>query len=388
MIRVVHLIRSFGNPTQPYTSHFLELLANSASTTNHLVISDRVDKKPQKIKVLTTNTMRSIFKINIVLFIVKRLFLDREFNQICCSFSIKQKIKFLLKWEPLLNRDLEVLHVHHLQTVNFELLKYLQIKNVKMVLSLRGKDIISDTIYGKSLFLEKVSYFKKVHVISKYMYSLSVYKGIPKHKLKLVYRGVDKTTVLKQNIINFKKTAKQFKEIRAIIAGRLAWEKGHIYALDSVYRLKQKGVIIKLDIYGEGSFREFMEYRIHQLQLENEVFLKGHVVNKELKTYYKNYDIAIQPSIYEALSNGLLDFVFHGLPCVISNVGGMVEIIEDGINGKIFNINKPSDMDESIIESLLLNKDNLLQFNQNLYKKFTIQNEIEGMTSLYVNLDN
>src|SRR5690606_30737279 len=167
---------------------------------------------------------------------------------------------------------------------------------------------------------EKLDLADEIHCISHYMknellkeYSLNS---------KVVYRG--------QQFPEFndiKQSPNNTDKLKIIAVGRLVWEEGHIYLIESIHRLVNQGYSFEVDIYGEGSLYEFLQFRINQLGLENTIRLKGFIENSSLKLMYKNYDLAVQPSLSEALSNGLIDFMFHNLPCIITDVGGMPEII-------------------------------------------------------------
>lgn len=47
------------------------------------------------------------------------------------------------------------------------------------------------------------------------------------------------------------------------------------------------------------------------------------------------FDLFVYPSLHEALGSTLLDAMRLGLPIVASNVGGIPEIVEDGVNGRL-----------------------------------------------------
>lgn len=131
-----------------------------------------------------------------------------------------------------------------------------------------------------------------------------------------------------------------------------------------------------------------MEHRIIQLNLLNKVNLKGHLEQDELRKMYKKYHLAIQPSMSEALSNGLLDLVFHNLPCVISNVGGMPEIVKDGVNGLIFDVSKPEQLDSAILNCLKIDQNKLWIYNETLIDKFSLKKEIKELEKMYVDVFN
>jgi glycosyltransferase involved in cell wall biosynthesis len=183
---------------------------------------------------------------------------------------------------------------------------------------------------------------------------------------------------------NIKKTNPTSNSIKAIAVGRLVWEKGHIYLLESIIRLIKKGQPIELDIFGDGPLLEFLNFRINQLGLENNIALKGYIANNKLKTLYKNYNVALQPSLSEALSNGLMDFMVHNLPCVVSSAGGMNEIIVHGENGFVFNILNPSEIDDYIIKAANMDFKKLKAFNDTYKNKFDHRIEVKKLDNLYV----
>jgi glycosyltransferase involved in cell wall biosynthesis len=51
--------------------------------------------------------------------------------------------------------------------------------------------------------------------------------------------------------------------------------------------------------------------------------------------YLSAFDLFVYPSLHEALGSALLDAMQFGLPIVATNVGGIPEIVEDGVNGKL-----------------------------------------------------
>jgi len=385
MKQVVHILRHFGHPNQSYTTKLLESLNLDSSKLTHKVVCDSILKNSKGIQVFKTNSYRTIFFNPLAcLWSLKMVLLDSFYKEVTKEFSFKNRLKKAVKWLPLWKQKPDVIHIHHLQVVDLWLLKYIKSKNIKCVLSLRGMELMRETLNKEkqSLFLEKITCVDKVHVISQFMFDYALEKSIPKQKLIKVYRGFDKEIILSKNLKSDDYT--KCETIKIIAVGRLAWEKGHEQLLDSVARFKKKGYQMSLDIYGEGPLEENLKFRVYQLELMNEIFFKGQVSNHELKEQYKKYDVAVQPSLFEALSNGLLDFAIHLLPCVIPNVGGMPEIIKQGQNGIVYNPENPEALDKAILDALQLDKQNLRNVNNSIYKTFSIENELFGLNDIYL----
>jgi len=84
----------------------------------------------------------------------------------------------------------------------------------------------------------------------------------------------------------------------------------------------------------EGLFRE----RIGDL---HNIELVGFVDN--VGDYMSAFDVFVFPSLHEAMGSSVLDAMQFGLPVVASNVGGLPEFVESGINGVLI---EPESVDE------------------------------------------
>lgn len=369
---ICHLLMAFGNKNQSYTTDLLEKI-NESSENEHFVFCNKIFETSNDIKVFDSFQQNKI----IAIFEFFKLYAgDESFRQVTRKFTTRRE---RYKWIQLVQLDFDVIHVHHAQAISYDVLDYLAKKKIKIVISLRGRDLLVNTLNQKKFeeLYDKLKLADEIHCISEYMQKKLF--EISSLKAKVIYRGQ-----LQPKKNNIKNSYKITNEIKIIVVGRLVWEKGHVFLLESIYRLKQRGYKIKVDIYGTGNIEEFLEFRIKQLNIENEVELKGFLENNKLKEIYKNYDIALQPSISEALSNGLIDLVLHNIPCVITDVGGMPEIIENNKNGIIFPQSQMELMDEAILKACNLKPDVLKPHNKNLRDKFSFNQEIESLNQLYI----
>jgi glycosyltransferase involved in cell wall biosynthesis len=86
--------------------------------------------------------------------------------------------------------------------------------------------------------------------------------------------------------------------------------------------------------------------------------------------YLANSTLYYQPSINEPHGIAVLEAMYHSLPCVVSNVGGLPESVLDNYNGIVVD---PNNIDEHIkaITSLLNDDDMCSTFGKNAYSRYT-----------------
>jgi glycosyltransferase involved in cell wall biosynthesis len=371
MKNICHVLIAFGNKNQNYTTALLNSL-NNLSSSCHFVYCHAKLEDSRYINIIQS---KSLSRWKSYLLIFKLSLRDSKFKKLYHQIGYTK----IYKWLLLINQEIDVIHVHHMHIIPVEILDYFKSKNVNIIVSLRGRDLLLNTKNEKNYLelLNKLELASSIHTISNYM--ACNLKSRFQFSCEVIYRGI--VMPEKENI---KKTNPKSNSIKAIAVGRLVWEKGHIYLLESIIRLIKKGQPIELDIFGDGPLLEFLNFRINQLGLENNIALKGYVANNKLKTLYKNYNVALQPSLSEALSNGLMDFMVHNLPCVVSSAGGMNEIIVHGENGFVFNILNPSEIDDYIIKAANMDFKKLKAFNDTYKNKFDHRIEVKKLDNLYV----
>ncbi len=92
---------------------------------------------------------------------------------------------------------------------------------------------------------------------------------------------------------------------------------------------------VKFVWVGGGSMLEEMRRIVLEHGLGDNVKFVGHL--EEIERFYKNATVYFQPSLIESQGISVIEAMSFGLPCVVSNVGGIPEIISDGFNGFVCN---------------------------------------------------
>jgi glycosyltransferase involved in cell wall biosynthesis len=109
------------------------------------------------------------------------------------------------------------------------------------------------------------------------------------------------------------------------------------------------------------------------------VAFAGFVENVE--DYLAAFDVFVYPSLREGLGSSLLDAMSFGLPIVASNVGGIPEIVENGVNGLLIEPEKPGEL-VAALERVLHDgslRDSMSRENRSRAAEF----DADRMTSAY-----
>jgi colanic acid/amylovoran biosynthesis glycosyltransferase len=120
-----------------------------------------------------------------------------------------------------------------------------------------------------------------------------------------------------------------------ISTGSLIWSKSFETMITALKHLVDAGIDAELHIIGEGPERQHILYTIHDLGLQERVFLHGRLAPSDVRDQLKNADCFVLSSLSEGIANAALEAMSCGLPVVTTDCGGMREAITDGVEGFI-----------------------------------------------------
>ncbi|MHB8078576.1 MAG: glycosyltransferase, partial [Candidatus Krumholzibacteriia bacterium] len=116
-----------------------------------------------------------------------------------------------------------------------------------------------------------------------------------------------------------------------LAAGRLTEQKNFPGLLDAVLILRRRGVRLRVMIAGEGPLRAYLEQRVDELGIGDQVVLPGVVF--DLPELMLGADLLVLPSLWEGLPLVLLEAMACGLPVVATRIAGVAGVVEDGVSG-------------------------------------------------------
>ncbi len=148
----------------------------------------------------------------------------------------------------------------------------------------------------------------------------------------------------------------QNHEAMILSIGRLSYEKGHADLIRSAAKLAgMPGTSpFRLVIVGDGPEREALTKLAAHVGLEDNVSFAG--FQRDARPYYELAALVAVPSHSEGSPNVVLEAMAAGLPIVANRVGGVPEILEDGVTGLMVEPRNPEAMAKTIFQ-LLSNAD-------------------------------
>jgi glycosyltransferase involved in cell wall biosynthesis len=123
----------------------------------------------------------------------------------------------------------------------------------------------------------------------------------------------------------------RFPARRLTHAAMLREEKGHLFMLEVLARLRARFPDLCYVIAGEGELEETLRRKAKALGLESNVCFAGLV--RDLPPLYVRSELVVMPSFYEPLGMAQIEALGLGVPVVASRVGGIPETVQDRRTG-------------------------------------------------------
>jgi glycosyltransferase involved in cell wall biosynthesis len=181
-------------------------------------------------------------------------------------------------------------------------------------------------------------------------------------------------------------------DITSIIGfvGELREKKG-IKALLSAYAQINKHHPATLLIVGEvrqGEDKQFFdEFKLANQNLQ--IIVTGYVLPKDLPAYYSLMDVFVHPSLRDGMPNAVLEAMACGKTVIATPVGGVLDVIEDGVNGLLAPVNDAEGLAEKIVEALSQSGKRETvgrSARETVLHRFTLENELKANLQVYKTL--
>lgn len=281
-----------------------------------------------------------------------------KFNRlISIVSSIKKSIRLIHNVSP----DIIITNTSSIPEFAFAS-KFTRTKHVWFIHELVEDGLNCHFIYGKKFSKRIIGLFSDMVISnSKFVYS-RYSKYVSEVKLMTVYQPAEIKT---NNLGNIKNST-----LTLLMMGNISEFKGQKEAILACGELYKKNFDYQLLVVGATASKYLEELKglVTDEYRERIVFLP---FSSNPEYYYKQSDIVLVCSKCESLGRVSIEAMKMGLPVVASNRGGNLELVEDGVNGYLYQQGNPVDLANKImlLESTTIRK----QFGRN-GKKFADEN--------------
>lgn len=303
----------------------------------------------------------------------------------------------LVDWLELLQAEhkqkpFDVLHAYFLTQAGFVATYAGRYLNLPSVVSIRGNDIERGP-FDPGRFSHVMYTLQNADAVTTNARSLvEKAKAFLDREIFLIPNGIDTNLFQPMERNGALAEALGLKQEDRVIAfvGELREKKGlatllHAYA--KVNKEHSATLLIIGDIRAGDDKRLFEEIKSSIPYAKIDV--TGYVSNHDLPSYYSVVDVLVHPSLRDGMPNAVLEGMACEKAVIATAAGGVLDLLDDGKNGRMVSINDISSL-ATIIQEVL--SDKTLQrrlgmaARQTVQDKFNLQQELEGNLEVYCKL--
>ena len=238
----------------------------------------------------------------------------------------------------------DIVHIHYIPNDIINVLWYWGMKN--LFVSPWGSDIINDysaEIDGSSFYRRFL--FRQARVLTATSHFLAdVTRHYTDKEVHVVPFGVDCQVFRPAGRINMTST------VTLGFVKHLRVQYGPEHLIRAMEMIVRQYPQTRLLMAGSGELRSQLEELTGQLGLTRNISFLGAVEHRQVPELLKNVDIFVMPSIREGFGVAAVEAQAMEIPVVAMKVGGIPEVVRDGITGILVEPRNPEQLARAIIE--------------------------------------
>lgn len=118
-----------------------------------------------------------------------------------------------------------------------------------------------------------------------------------------------------------------------VCVARLSVEKGHLVLFKALASLKAKGLPFHCTLVGDGPMRSELETRVRDMGLDDCITFAGAQPPPQVADRFRQANVGLLASFGEGIPVVLMEAFSHARPVISTYVGGIPELVRDGVNG-------------------------------------------------------
>lgn len=336
-----------------------------------------------------------------------------DHNKLSLSYlhfhGAEQNIAKSLRDQSITVHSLGLPKFYHLPLVLYKVIKIIKVNNHDLIhahLPLSGviarlaaKFCKIPVVYTEHNVVN--SYHPITHILNKITYRLnnsiiavsnsvgdSIHKhyGISKKRIKVLTNGVNTNKYVNKSVEKNDKDKIQSHIVIGTVVVISEQKRLDIF-LEIAAKIIENKKNVRFVIVGDGPLRESLELTCKSKGIDSHVHFAGFQAN--VKPYLEDMDIFLMTSDYEGLPVSLLEAMSMSIVPVSTNVGGISEVVKDGVNGFLV---KKGDKDQLLNKILYLidNKTELVRLKnearKTIVERYSIEKMCKDLEKIYLNM--
>lgn len=176
--------------------------------------------------------------------------------------------------------------------------------------------------------------------------------------------------------------------LNILYLGYLGRAKGSFDVIDAAREIQSQGIDIIFNLVGDElspGEQEHLQEQINTYKIHKLVRVFPPAFDSEKLTFFRNADVFIYPSYHEGMPIAVLEAMACGLPIVATRVGGLPDLINEGVNGILMDPGKPDQL-AAALNKLFADKELRYSMQQRSYQLVSEQYDIEKRVSQLVEI--
>jgi glycosyltransferase involved in cell wall biosynthesis len=202
------------------------------------------------------------------------------------------------------------------------------------------------------------------------------HEGVPAHKIRTIANGID--------LDAFTPLHERRPLRRIVMVANLRAEKGHDTLIEAAPAILDRHPDVEFRIVGDGSLRALLEQDVVERGLGSRFVFYGQ--RHDVPALLADSDLFVLPSRTEAAPNSVLEAMAAGLPCVATRVGGVPEIVDDGVSGRLIDPDQPDALARTVLD-LIDHPDTAAELGrtarQHVERRFSFDRMVASFEALY-----
>jgi len=205
--------------------------------------------------------------------------------------------------------------------------------------------------------------------------------GVPTAQIHVIPCGVDAE--------RFSPHGKRLEPPHVVCVARLRPVKNLGLLLEACASLRARGVEFRCTVIGDGSCRDELEAMRARLGLARVVEFAGAAEQAEVLAWWQRATIAALTSTSEGMPVSLMEAAACGVPAVAPAVGGIPELVEDGVTGLLVPVGDTQAL-SAALEQLLRNPELAARMGmaarRRVEERFSLMGQVDRLLALWAEL--